>query len=278
MGAAYGNPDVSRGDALVPIMQLSGASINYEIWGKVTSETVWYTAFNGLGLDMASFKGFWDPKFGPDAAMLIFEPRGTGSSTRGTNFTVEDVAGDVVELWDALGIERSIALAICMGCNIAICLAALVPERISRLHLVSSSPAARFYAEGYDEWSVDPAHVYLRAALVLSPGYHRLLPKFVDVYAKQMLQRLHSPAYLADFTHFRRVVHAAALDLLMPRVSAPTFILHGENDALIPPAAARYLAAGIPGARLTILPDAGHCLFGPPAANDSAMQAFLSMP
>ena len=210
--------------------------------------------------------------------MLIFEPRGTGASTRSAGLAIEDIAGDVVELWIALGIERSVALSLCIGCNIALYLAAVAPERISRLHLVSSSPGARFYAEDFAEWRVDAAHAHRRASLVLSPGYQRLLPEFVDVYAEQMLRQLRSPTFLVDLVRFRRAVHDVPLDKLLPLVSVPTYILHGQNDALIPPDAARYLAAAIPGARLTILPDAGHCLYGPPAANATAMRAFLLKP
>jgi pimeloyl-ACP methyl ester carboxylesterase len=46
----------------------------------------------------------------------------------------------------------------------------------------------------------------------------------------------------------------------LPRIAAPTLVLHGQDDALIPVAAAHDLARRIPGARLEIIPGWGHDL------------------
>jgi len=44
------------------------------------------------------------------------------------------------------------------------------------------------------------------------------------------------------------------------RIRAPTLVMHGANDPLIPAAAGRHTAANIPGARLKIIPGWGHDL------------------
>jgi pimeloyl-ACP methyl ester carboxylesterase len=46
----------------------------------------------------------------------------------------------------------------------------------------------------------------------------------------------------------------------LPRITAPTLVIHGEHDPLIPVAAAHDLARRIPGARLEIIPGWGHDL------------------
>ncbi|MFX8258149.1 alpha/beta fold hydrolase, partial [Acinetobacter baumannii] len=46
----------------------------------------------------------------------------------------------------------------------------------------------------------------------------------------------------------------------LPRIKAPTLVLHGADDALIPVPAAHDLARRIPGARLEIIPGWGHAL------------------
>ncbi len=43
-------------------------------------------------------------------------------------------------------------------------------------------------------------------------------------------------------------------------IGVPTTVLVGTHDRLTPPRRARVLAAGIPGAELVVLPDAGHML------------------
>ena len=41
-------------------------------------------------------------------------------------------------------------------------------------------------------------------------------------------------------------------------IRCPTLVLVGEGDELTPPALSQEIAAGIPGARLVVVPDSGH--------------------
>jgi pimeloyl-ACP methyl ester carboxylesterase len=52
----------------------------------------------------------------------------------------------------------------------------------------------------------------------------------------------------------------AACDLrgLLPRVTVPTLVLHGDEDVRSPRAVAQALAAAIPGATLVVLEGVGH--------------------
>lgn len=51
---------------------------------------------------------------------------------------------------------------------------------------------------------------------------------------------------------------------LLPRISAPTLVLAGEDDAIVAPEQSRLIAQAIPQAHLVVLPDAGHKLFSAP--------------
>jgi pimeloyl-ACP methyl ester carboxylesterase len=51
---------------------------------------------------------------------------------------------------------------------------------------------------------------------------------------------------------------AADLRSAVPSITVPTLFLHGERDPVAPAAAARWLAGCIPGARLIVMPEAGH--------------------
>jgi len=46
----------------------------------------------------------------------------------------------------------------------------------------------------------------------------------------------------------------------LPRIQAPTLVVHGAEDKLVPPANGRVVAKRIPGARFELLPKAGHVL------------------
>jgi pimeloyl-ACP methyl ester carboxylesterase len=59
---------------------------------------------------------------------------------------------------------------------------------------------------------------------------------------------------------------------LLPGISVPTLVLVGEHDVITPPAEARAMAVAIPGARLEVIPDAGHMA---PYENYSAANAVI---
>lgn len=62
----------------------------------------------------------------------------------------------------------------------------------------------------------------------------------------------------------------------LAQVSAPTLVLHGENDRLVPPENAKLIAGRIPGAKLVMIPGASHILgTDQPDAVHAAILSFL---
>ena len=81
-----------------------------------------------------------------------------------------------------------------------------------------------------------------------------------------------SPGVRSMFNHF--AVLGGTGDRARPAaISAPTLVLHGDEDPVFPPAHGAALAASIPGARLITLPGVGHEL--PRRAWDVAVPAIL---
>jgi pimeloyl-ACP methyl ester carboxylesterase len=64
---------------------------------------------------------------------------------------------------------------------------------------------------------------------------------------------------------------------LLARITCPTLVVVGREDALTPPEMAREIAAGIPGAKLEIVPDCGHLsTLERPEAVNRALRAWLT--
>jgi 3-oxoadipate enol-lactonase len=60
------------------------------------------------------------------------------------------------------------------------------------------------------------------------------------------------------------------------QISAPTLVIHGENDRLVPAENGRRIAARIPGATLVIIPGASHIFTtDQPKAAQAAILEFL---
>ncbi|GAA2934844.1 alpha/beta hydrolase [Streptomyces enissocaesilis] len=70
--------------------------------------------------------------------------------------------------------------------------------------------------------------------------------------------------------------HTDEIQELYPRISLPVMVCWGAEDTWIPMAKGHELAAAIPGARLTVIPDAGHLVpLDAPAVLASALLTFL---
>lgn len=188
-----------------------------------------------------------------------------------TAYTLTDMANDGASLLDALGIAKAHIVGASMGGMIVQLMAANQPEKVlSMTSIMSSSgapglpgptPALRkrlmakrpanpsrdeavaFGAEGLQAIAYpDPArpvtaHAEM-AARAFDRGYHPIGMK------RQML------AILADGSRVAR----------LKKITAPTLIVHGGADPLVPKEGSEDLARHIPGARLEIIDEMAHDL------------------
>ena len=185
-------------------------------------------------------------------------------------YTLADMAADGVALLDHLGIERAHVVGASMGGMIAQHIAARYPERVLSLTSVMSTTGNRRLPRSDKEamrvltsrpMSGDPEDMIafsVRAARVIgSPGYPA---------AEERLQR----RVRIDFERgwypqgVARQMAAIVADgdrrPMLKSIGAPTLVIHGEDDPLVPLAAGRDTAANIAGARLLTIPGMGHDL------------------
>lgn len=185
-------------------------------------------------------------------------------------YALADMAADTVALMDALGIERARICGASMGGMIAQHVAARHPQRVSRLTLMMTSSGARRLPhpkahvraallsrpKGSDRDAVI-AHLEHLFHLIGSPGY-RPSPEALRERLRASVERSWRPAGTA------RQLCAIAADgdrtPLLARITAPTTVIHGRADALVPPACGEDLARHIRGARLELIEGMGHDL------------------
>lgn len=188
-------------------------------------------------------------------------------------YTLDDMAADTVGLLDALGIERAHLVGASMGGMIAQNVAARYPQRVASLVSIMSST-------GNPSWRVAIGKPRaLRAILARPAGAHdvdALVDHYVRVYGV-----IGSPGFAIDGEQLRhnlrriigRGLHPAgnARQLLailasgdrralLHRIAAPTLVVHGSDDPLIPVAAGRDTALHIRGSRLEVIGGMGHDL------------------
>lgn len=142
----------------------------------------------------------------------------------------------------ARGLARADLLGHSMGGHIALRLAARFPELVDRLIVVDASGVPQRVPLPLLAWRASRAGG--RQSPLFAPGF---------------LQRALHTGLLLHWQTVREVLtHDARPELA--GVQAPTLILWGAHDQLIPVRCAQALKAGIPHAELHIVPDAGHNL------------------
>ena len=181
-------------------------------------------------------------------------------------YTLNDMARDTVGLMDALGIGFAHVVGVSMGGMIAQIVAAEHPERVKSLTSIMSSPAP-----------VMPRTKVLRALLKPPPrdkeqairrmsAFFRLVggsgypPTDAELRAK--VDRSVNCSFRPDSfaRHLVAIQTGPSRLAMLRRVRAPTLVLHGSDDPLVPVVGGKMTAAAIPGARLRIVPGMGHFL------------------
>lgn len=177
-----------------------------------------------------------------------------------------------VRALDAAGVGEAVIAGHSFGATVAAWLAAFWPERVRGLALIA--PAANAASlSSLDRWLALPLIGYLTGSVALagvgtalsSERLRRLATARLGV-EERVLRRaagaLRDPGSWRAFAVEQRglIGELPRLEAELHRISAPTRIVIGTADRIVPPASARLLARQLPHARLIELPGASHLL------------------
>lgn len=185
-------------------------------------------------------------------------------------YSLADMADDGAGLLSALGIERAHIVGASMGGMIAQHFAARHAARTISLTTIFSTtgnprlPAARKEAlqalikrPASMEEAVLVEHGMGLARAIGSPGY----PAADAQLRERVTANVRRSVYPEGPTrHLAAIVSDGDRRPMLAGITAPTLVLHGEADPLVPVEGGRDTAASIPGARIRTLPGWGHDL------------------
>lgn len=204
-----------------------------------------------------------------DYYIITFDNRGAGQSTTPSpGYTIDDMADDTAAILDALQIDSTHVFGFSMGGMIALNLAIRYPERVRRLVLGCTTAGGRLAVHpeqrviqwlANPERSGDPRHDYFAGVWIsISDGFAAENPDVLERLADIAAANPQTPIGYAG--QFQAVISHDVAGRL-GEIRAPTLVLHGEKDLLIPTENGRLLAQNIPGANLIVYPNAGHLFF-----------------
>jgi pimeloyl-ACP methyl ester carboxylesterase len=203
-----------------------------------------------------------------DFEVLVYDHRGVGGSSRTSDpFTIAELASDASALLDAVGWASAHVVGISMGGMIAQELALAHPEQVRTLTLGCTyaggeggllAPQATLEQLGA-AWRSGDRDAAIRAAWEVNVS-----APFAQDDAQWRAFRTRAmelPVAMAVILLQMQAIGAHDTSARLARIAAPTLVVHGTADRMLPVANAALIADAIPGARLETLDGVGHLFF-----------------
>ncbi len=279
----------------MPVARANGIDLAWEVRGDASAPPV--VLIMGLAMPLTLWPdAFVDGLVAAGLRVVLFDNRDVGHSQRieGQSpgnamwaigkvfmgfpvhgiYTLEDMADDTAGLLEALAIPKAHVVGMSMGGMIAQALAGRHPAKVASLTSIMST-------SGYPRASIGHPKA-LRAILQPPPN-----PKDLDSVARHLehvLRIIGSERYPADEAMLKAVCRRVAergLDQegasrqlfailasgdrreALKRINAPTLVIHGSEDPLLPLEGSRDVVRNIPGATLWEVEGMGHDLPAP---------------
>lgn len=241
-------------------MRLGNVDLYFELidctepWRSGATPTV---LIHGLGTDRRIWL-YQVPEFCSRVPTLLLDLRGHGrSSAPAGEWTVADMARDVVRLLRQLGAEKANLVGLSLGGMVAQQFALDYPYATASLVLVDTIAGP---PPGADQ-PLREALAFIEAQPMRTIAETRIAAAFTDAVDPVMRGHLIEQAALNDKQNYLRAARAAFSFNVRERldeIAAPTLVVIGEQDRTFPMAWMEDLATRIRGARVTRLGGAAH--------------------
>lgn len=260
----------------MPIAQSQGAGIYWEEYGAGEPLLL----IMGLG----ATHDWWHrtvPVVSRRYRTILFDNRGVGRSDFPPGpYTIPQMAADAAAVLDAAGVDRAHIFGISMGGMIAQEFALQYPARVRSLILGCTSCGSH-NAVRAEQGAIDL--LKSRGTETMDEAIEHSIPFVYDPCTPRerldediAIRRRTFPPDQAYAWQLQGILNWQAYDRL-PQILAPTLVLHGESDRLIPPGNGRLVAGRIPGAKLVMIPHASHIMqTDQPEAVHAAVMSFLA--
>ena len=242
--------------------------IYYETFGESNDPTL--VLVNGLGSQSINFHDEWCELFVAERYRVIrFDNRDVGLSSKldGVDYTLRDMADDLMAVLDAEGVQRAHVMGLSMGGMIVQRFAIDHPDRVISLTSVMSRTGEPGFGESAPEafgvLTSPPAtsrEEYIDNH-VAAIGVYGSRPDWID---DEETRARAAAAYDRSFypsgvgRQMAAIARDGSRDGELRALRVPTLVLHGDRDTLIDPSGGRHTAELIPNAIYVEIEGMGH--------------------
>ena len=220
-----------------------------------------------LIMGMAGHHRMWGEPFVSllerDFDVIAFDHRGIGTSDRAdAPFTIADLADDAARVITVAGWDRAHVFGISLGGMVAQELVLRHPDRVRTLTLGCTYPGlggdltATGAQRAFEAAATGDEELAVRAMYEVNvSARYAADPANYEVFRREALSvQVPTPVVMMQM---QAVLGHDALTRL-PRITAPTLVLHGTEDEMLVAANGKQIAELIPNARLELFEGAGH--------------------
>ncbi len=192
---------------------------------------------------------------------IAFDNRGVGmSAVPAGPYSIATMASDAAAVLDAAGVSRAHIFGVSMGGMIAQEFALQYPKKTRSLVLGCTSPGGPLAVRAES----NVIDVLLARGMTLQEAREAILPYIYDAATPREkieedvnLRRNWLPSPEGYMAQLMAILSWESYSRLA-QITAPTLVIHGKSDALVPPGNGELIADRIPGAKLVLLEHASH--------------------
>lgn len=212
---------------------------------------------------------------------ILFDNRGVGDSDVPEGpYAIATMADDARCVLDAAGVDRAHVYGISMGGMIAQEFALRYPSRVRKLVLGCTSPGGPNVVRA--EAAVNEV-LMNRGKMTMEDAMEASVPIVYDVHTPRerieedlAIRRKNYPTPAGYTNQLMGILAWQSWDRLAS-ITAPTLVIHGSSDRLVPPGNGELIAGKIPAAKWIVIPNASHIYpTDQPERSNAEVLSFLS--
>lgn len=220
----------------------------------------------GLGMPGVMWADLAGELAGHGLRVIMPDNRGTGGSDRRPvwGYTVEDMADDVACVMEDAGVTQALVCGYSLGGMIAQHVALRHPSKVRGLLLAATTCGLPHGVTPRPATIYGLLKLFLRPKAVTAEQVQAVMthpdatPRLREIFDQIEARLAPNPTPPATIIGQLLAASAHSTGFRLKQIKAPTWVVTGDADALIPPRNADVLAAKIPGARLHVVPRTGH--------------------
>jgi pimeloyl-ACP methyl ester carboxylesterase len=251
----------------MPKVNINGIGISYQVSGE-GEPVIFIMGLGGPG----SGWFFQTHAFSKHYRMVVFDNRGVGKSSKPSElYTVKTMADDTIGLMDHLGFDRAHIIGTSLGGMIAQELAINHPGRVDKLVLVcTTADTGNINDSVVQEMGLEAGASEGDLEALANKDLQKVMGAVTSLAFNRRSFRLLIVPLFKLFLRFigvdgikgqlRAANSHSTLDRLH-QIKAPTLVIAGTNDRIIPFVSSETIAEKIPGAKLVSFEGGSHAFF-----------------